>query len=1139
MSLAALRHWLLAAVAVAAALAASPARALTTTTITPRLIAEDASYHGAAIEVRGVVSPGSQVIVRVMGPTADQIFNRRGRIGGLIWGGVEHVTFHDAPSLYALYTSGALPTIAGPALRDKLLLGFDTLAQRVEVEPAHIDPALLFENFIKLKQKEGLYRIQAGGVNVGDQLDGRCPFAVRIPLSAAAPPGDIEVAVFEVAGGSLVGEATDHVRLVRVGMPAVLHAMAHEQGLEYGFLALGATLATGLLIGLLGNWRSRTRPRLAWDPMAIAGEPSELAMRAAPAPGGKLLRAVADPLLPAVVKPRTTEEVGHLRDKYTLFRRLLAINNELLESLAELEEESSWTSYQHPRVRMGIRALFDGTADMVEVLNQLSGGHYFDLANVVSGIRHDVSEYLAKAAEREDPRLVLRLADITSRTATMVGGKAANLARVDADLHFPVPESLVITTEAYREFLENAGLASKLRTVLAPARLDATDDFARRCELAQELVDHTEVPQAVRDAIAAAGASLGTGLGFAVRSSAAGEDSEISFAGQFESVLNVPSDQLVEAWKQVVRSRYSPRAVFYRRALGIAEVDTPMAVLVQRMVAARASGVLFTRRPDDPKAAVLLVSAVGGLGRDASMGTASADEFSVSRKAPHVVLERRIASKHARLASAAGGGVQQLDVPSGDETRPAVTDAEVARLAEVALTVERYFDKPQDLEWAIDEQGALFVLQARPLRTGRPAKAERPRALDAEVLLEGGEPVWPGRAVGPVHVLRSADDESRLPLGAVLVVPELLADCVRLLPRVSGVVVGRGSVLGHAASIVREFRVPSLFGVGSTIDKLPPGEMASLDAAARRVYAGAVWPELQGELPVTLMGRRCLGLPPVLSSKVTRLSGSMFMSSWACQSLHDVIRYAHEMAIQTMFDIGDRLRKSRLGGVLKVECPPPVFLHLIDLGGGVRSGAVAHGSVTPDDIVCVPFRSLWRGLGDDRLERERLDGVGVGSFASVMASTLAGDAARGLGLPNYACVTDAYMNLNSRQAYHFAVVDAFLSANQNNNHISVRLRGGGAAPWQRSLRVEFMSRVLRLHRFVTQVNGELLNASCRGIDEQGGAEALVAVGHLLRFSAQLDMWMTSESHVRRYVELFLQAEAKLVAEGQAEAAPEH
>ncbi len=241
------------------------------------------------------------------------------------------------------------------------------------------------------------------------------------------------------------------------------------------------------------------------------------------------------------VKPRLPEAVERLHAKYRLFRNLLTLNNEFLELLAELEEESSWSSLRHPRVRMGIRALFDGTEDMVQVLNQLTGNRYFDLRNVIGGVRTDVLGFLERMPEQEGACLTLRLGEVNSKTTGQVGGKAVNLARLECDLDMRVPDSFVVTTEAYRQFLEADGLAGKLRAVLAPARLDAPDDFRRRCDLAQGVVREAAVPPAVEDAIRAACRAFGVtaGEGFAVRSSAAGEDSELSFAGQFETLLNV------------------------------------------------------------------------------------------------------------------------------------------------------------------------------------------------------------------------------------------------------------------------------------------------------------------------------------------------------------------------------------------------------------------------------------------------------------------------------------------------------------------------------------------------------------------------------------------------------------------------
>jgi pyruvate,water dikinase len=646
------------------------------------------------------------------------------------------------------------------------------------------------------------------------------------------------------------------------------------------------------------------------------------------------------------------------------------------------------------------------------------------------------------------------------------------------------------------------------------------------------------VTRAIEEAQRASGFPEGEGL--AVRSSAAGEGSALSFAGQFDTLLNVPPAGLVDAWKEVVISRYSPRAVFYRRAAGLADVDTPMAVIVQRMVRARASGVLFTRRPEEPRGQVLLVTAGQGLGPDVSAGVASADQFVVSRGAPHRVLERRLAPKRARVVGARDGGVTRLAVRQPEQLEASITDPEVSQLAAAALEIERYFGGPQDVEWVLDDEARLFVLQARPLRTEKP-ESHGPVAPGAPLLLRGGEPVWQGRAVGPVHVARTPREQEETPSGALLVVPELLPDCVRLLGRVCGIVVERGSVTGHSASLVREFRVPTLFGAAGAIDALVPGRLVSLDVASRSLFDGVLWPELRGRLPATVAGSRTAGLPELLAGKLTKLSGSAFVGTWALQSLHDVVRFAHEKAIQAMFDIGDRLLDSPVGGVKKVECPEPVAVHVVDLGGGLRPEAAAKDAVAPAEIVSFPFQALWSGLGDPHFRPQRPERPAPSP--SVLAATLAMSARAQAGAPNYACITESYLNLASRagverdrlrarprrQACHFVVVDSFLSENQNENHIRMRLKGGGAAAWQRRLRAEFAAEVLRLHDFTATVTGDLMNGWIAGVDRATGAARLATIGRLLRVLARLDMWMTDEAEVKHRVESFVEDEAAALA----------
>ncbi len=1085
--------------------------------VEPSRIEAGSWYAGATLHVQGSVGERSQVAIRVVGPGEHHTFNRRGKIAGLIWGGVEHVSFEHAPSLYAVYTSAALGSLAPPEVRERLGLGYEALEREVRVHASGGSAKELVAQFVLLKTSEGLYRMAPGAVHLEDARLGRRAFEAAVPIPSGASPGTIEVTVLELSDGAVV--ASDHhaVALERVGMPAVLFRLAHEQGTAFGLLAVLVLVVTGVGVDLLGSRRlARQHPAI----VLLTG----------------IARGVDD--LSPRRRPRSLEEIQRMHAKYRLFRTLLAVNNEVLETLGELEEESSWTSFRHPRVRMGIRAMFDGTADMVGILNELTSNRYFDLANVVKTLRADVFRFLERATEREQSALTLALAHVRSENASQVGDKALHLARIECDLGLAVPGSFVVTVAAYREFMEAGPLAGQLRALLAPARVDAPDDFRRRCEMAQDLVRGTPVPPAIAEAILRAHREAGfpAGEGLAVRSSAVGEGSALSFAGQFESFLNVPAEGLVDAWRRVIASRYAPRAVFYRRVAGLADVDTPMAVLVQRMIPARAAGVLFTRRPDEPKGGTLLVSSASGLGPDVSTGIASADTFVVSRAPPHAVTERRIAPKTERLERSGAGGLAPVPLDPGERLRPSLDDVEVTALAQAALAVERYFGAPQDVEWVLSPDGRVVLLQARPLRVGgaSPARGEIPAGV--RTIVRGGDPAWHGRAVGEVHVARTPRDLEATPSGALLVAAQLLPDCVRILPRVCGVVVERGTLTGHVASLVREFRVPSLFGVPGALDAVVPGATASLDSSRRSLYAGELWPELRGQVHAAASGEREQGLPELLAGKVTKLTGAAFVGTWACQSLHDVVRFAHEKAIQEMFEIGDRLVDAPVGGARALDCTEPLSVQLVDLGGGIREGADPSGGVRPDDVASFPFRALWRGLADPGFDPRRPERPPPSP--SVLAATLAISQAADRSAPSYACITDSYLNLNSRggiewdrvrarpprQARHYVVVDTYLSERPNENHIRIRLKGGGAAPWQRRLRSQVAAEILKLHGFSTAVTGDLMNAWVAAIDRDTGAAALATVGHLLRFIARLDMWMTEEADVPRRVRSFVDAE---------------
>ena len=125
-------------------------------------------YNGATLHVRGSIGEDSQVVIRIKGASEHHVFNRRGKIGGIIWGGIEHVTFRHAPSFYAVYTSAALEATATPALRAQLQLGYGPLEAQMDVEGTKVDKHVMISHFVRFKESEGLYRIVPGAVHLED-----------------------------------------------------------------------------------------------------------------------------------------------------------------------------------------------------------------------------------------------------------------------------------------------------------------------------------------------------------------------------------------------------------------------------------------------------------------------------------------------------------------------------------------------------------------------------------------------------------------------------------------------------------------------------------------------------------------------------------------------------------------------------------------------------------------------------------------------------------------------------------------------------------------------------------------------------------------------------------------------------------
>jgi pyruvate,water dikinase len=202
-----------------------------------------------------------------------------------------------------------------------------------------------------------------------------------------------------------------------------------------------------------------------------------------------------------------------------------------------------------------------------------------------------------------------------------------------------------------------------------------------------------------------------------VRSSAIREDSEFSFAGQYATFLNVPGDLIIQKYKEVVASLFTPRAIFYSKTKGFSESDMVMAVGVVTMVDAVAGGVMYSRDPNDPSTDHVLINAVNGLGVWVVDGTVTPDVYTVSRHPAVTIIDRRISSQEKMLVTAGAGELREVMVPDEQRGRPCLTDEQIKELSKYALDLETYYGSAQDIEWAVGRDGKMYILQSRPLRT--------------------------------------------------------------------------------------------------------------------------------------------------------------------------------------------------------------------------------------------------------------------------------------------------------------------------------------------------------------------------------------------------------------------------------------
>lgn len=439
--------------------------------------------------------------------------------------------------------------------------------------------------------------------------------------------------------------------------------------------------------------------------------------------------------------------------------------------------------------------------------------------------------------------LIVWFSELSLADEPVVGGKAANLGELSR-AGFPVPPGFVIPAAVYTDAMERSGVRGRIREVLAALDVDDPAELASASTALRELVHEAGMPPQLRAQLAEAYRSLGTDVAVAVRSSATGEDSaDASFAGMNETFTNVRGvDELIDAVIRCWASAFGERVIAYRARRGLAS-EPAIAVVVQRMVASARSGVMFSVNPATGDRSRLIIEAAFGLGEVVVSGLVEPDTYVVARPNLRVV-EVRVGHQEFMVVQGDDGRDQRVELPEVEGARRVLDDDEVLRLAELALKVEEHYGAPQDMEFAIDAGGEMWIVQSRPITTVAGSRASNGTAGGPPTgsVLVKGLGASPGVGHGTVRILLSPEEGRKLQAGEVLVAPMTNPDWVPTIRRAAAIVTEGGGMTCHAAIVSRELGIPAVVGARHATTVLRDGELVTVDGSSGVVSAGEVEP---------------------------------------------------------------------------------------------------------------------------------------------------------------------------------------------------------------------------------------------------------------------------------------------------------
>lgn len=588
-------------------------------------------------------------------------------------------------------------------------------------------------------------------------------------------------------------------------------------------------------------------------------------------------------------------------------------------------------------------------------------------------------------------KYILWLDELTKDSGNLAGGKGANLGEL-ISIGMPVPEGFAVTTKAFDSFIELNRIKEKIQQLIDSCDVEDTQKLLETSKRIKELIINSEYPLSIKREIAQAYnelsysrdikipkalALISAGREYAivaVRSSATTEDlPTASFAGQQASFLNVKGvTNLLDSVKKCWASLYEPRAIFYRAKQGFKH--SSISVIVQRMVNADKAGVVFTVNPSTNEN-VVIIEASWGLGETLVLGEVQPDSYVVSKDGK--IIEKKIGRKEVmRVRDPASDKTVELKVTKDKIDKQVLTDEEILRLADYAIKIEKHYQIPQDIEFAI-ERRKIYIVQTRAVTTkGRVEKIK----IKEEPILKGLG-VSPGVVSGVVRIVtHGLKDISKVQQGDILVTTMTSPDLVPVMSKSAAIITDSGGVTCHAAIVSREMGIPAVVGTHTATQTLKDGQLVTVDAYNGLIYSGKVEIKrpVKAVIPKKLVKTKTavkvnVAFPKV-PENIPKISDGV-----------GLLRIEH-MIIKSGIHPAKLIREGKKGGYVKILLngirpiskafhPKPVWVRTLDARSDEFRNLKGGGEEAAEDNPMLGWHGIRRSLDEPELLKAEFEAI--------------------------------------------------------------------------------------------------------------------------------------------------------------------